>query len=282
MVTASADTIELDNRSNNDYFGPIYVGEYWRKQEVIYDTMADWTILVGEYTEGDKAIPSNYDNVISNSSKPVYKDEATRTRDVKVINMGSYWANGKEYEERMCLQQEGSDETGRFCVNDFNYILADSINGNLMANGVLGLAPTTHFDQSFIWHLKRAGQIDKAILGLNFENPAEHAHKSEIHFGSFNVDEIEGGEEGVNYYSNLGNGKWGLLMDDFLYNGQDMTGNHMAHIALIDSGNSSIQLPATIFNNIKAAMQIKEPSVSETKVGSHTILAARKSCADLV
>ena len=151
-----------------------------------------------------------------------------------------------------------------------------------MANGVMGFAPTTHFSQSFIWHLKRAGEIDKAILGLNFEDPSEHAHKSEVHFGSFNVDEIDGGEEGVNYYSNLGNGKWGLLMDDFLYNGEDMTGNHMAHIALIDSGNSSIQLPATVFNNVKAKMQKQESSVSETKIGSHTILSARKSCDDLV
>ena len=103
IVKASADTIELDTRSNNDYFGPVYVGEYWRKQEVIYDTMADWTVLIGDSTEGDQAIPSNYDNVISNSSKPVYQDKDTRTRKTEVMNMGSYWVNGKEYTERMCL-----------------------------------------------------------------------------------------------------------------------------------------------------------------------------------
>ena len=51
---------------------------------------------------------------------------------------------------------------------------------------------------------------------------------------------MEDGINGVNYYSNLAINKWGLLMDDFLYNEVDMTRNHKAKLALIDSGNSSI------------------------------------------
>lgn len=44
----------------------------------------------------------------------------------------------------------------------------------------------------------------------------------------------------MNYYQNLAIGKWGVLMDDFLYNGIDMTGDHQAKLALIDSGNTTI------------------------------------------
>lgn len=58
--------------------------------------------------------------------------------------------------------------------------------------------------------------------------------------GGINYGEIVNGEEGINYYSNLAIGKWGLLMHDFKYNDRDMTGPHVAKIALIDSGNSSI------------------------------------------
>jgi len=58
-----------------------------------------------------------------------------------------------------------------------------------------------------------------------------------------NYDEVSGGEDGLNYYSNLAIGKWGLLMDDFLYNDVDMTGDHSQKLALIDSGNASIQIP---------------------------------------
>lgn len=43
-------------------------------------------------------------------------------------------------------------------------------------------------------------------------------------------------------------------MDDFLYNDIDMTGGSGAKIGLIDSGNTSIQVPQTIFDNIMAKM----------------------------
>lgn len=36
-------------------------------------------------------------------------------------------------------------------------------------------------------------------------------------------DQIKDGEAGANYYSNLGIDKWGLLINDFLYDDEDMT-----------------------------------------------------------
>ena len=61
-----------------------------------------------------------------------------------------------------------------------------------------------------------------------------------ITLGSVDYNEIQGGQDGLNYYSNLAVGKWGLLMDDFMYDDTDMTGDHFAKIAMIDSGNFSI------------------------------------------
>jgi len=99
--------------------------------------------------------------------------------------------------------------------------------------------------------------------------------------GAINFNEIEGGEAGLNYYSNLAVGKWGLLMDDFLYNNVDMTGDHKAKIALIDSGNTSIQLPATMFNNVINEIKKVDRTVFTQVVDGNTILVSRQQCKDL-
>jgi hypothetical protein len=44
--------------------------------------------------------------------------------------------------------------------------------------------------------------------------------------GGINYAEVEGGVDGLNYYNNLAIDKWGLMMDDLLYNGIDVTGDH--------------------------------------------------------
>lgn len=44
------------------------------------------------------------------------------------------------------------------------------------------------------------------------------------------------------------------MMDDLLYNGVDVTGDHRAKLGLIDSGNTSIQIPNSMFLTLKAEM----------------------------
>lgn len=58
--------------------------------------------------------------------------------------------------------------------------------------------------------------------------------------GYIDFDEIVDGEDGANYYSNLGGDYWGLMIDDFMYADQDMTDNQQAKIAFIDSANTTI------------------------------------------
>jgi hypothetical protein len=125
--------------------------------------------------------------------------------------------------------------------------------GEFEANGVVGLAPSGG-KESIIEQLKASGMIKNKIIGLNYENPLDNNQKSVITLGNVNYDEVDGGQDGLNFYSNLAIGKWGLLMDDFMYNGVDMTGDHHAHIALVDSGNFSIQIPETMFKNLLNTM----------------------------
>jgi hypothetical protein len=70
-------------------------------------------------------------------------------------------------------------------------------------------------------------------------------------------------------------------MDDLEYDGVDVTWDHKAKIGLIDSGNNSIQIPATMFDRVKREMQKKEMSIYDSEVDGHTILVARKPCHEL-
>jgi hypothetical protein len=146
---------------------------------------------------------------------------------------------------------------------------------------VLGLAPTKQGKQSFIDQLHTQGVIENRVVGLNFENPMDTDQASKISIGQIDYNEVEGGHNGLNYYTNRAVDKWGLQMDDFLYDDIDMTGSSGAKIGLIDSGNTSIQVPQTIFENIMAKMQEDERSIYAGNVDGKRILVARKSCDEM-
>ena len=143
----------------------------------------------------------------------------------------------------MCLYQvrnERTWDTGKMCVRSMEFIAAEEVIGEFYANGVIGLAPTKNTKINIIEQLYRQGVIANRAIGLNFENPLDTNQKSRISIGQIDYNEIEGGIDGLNYYSNRAVEKWGLEMDDFLYNDVDMTSNTGAKIGLIDSGNTSI------------------------------------------
>ena len=50
-------------------------------------------------------------------------------------------------------------------------------------------------------------------------------------------------------------------MDDFLYNGIDMTGDHQPKLGLIDSGNTSIQIPSTMYSRVMKEMRKQEKTI---------------------
>jgi hypothetical protein len=63
---------------------------------------------------------------------------------------------------------------------------------------------------------------------------------STVTFGYIDFNEIFGGEEGLNYYSNVGVDHWAIMMDDFQYNNMGLNMPSSGRMAIIDSGNTSI------------------------------------------
>lgn len=139
-------------------------------------------------------------------------------------------------------------------------------------NGVLGLAPHKN-DLSIVRTLAAQGQIDREIVTLNLE---DRGHS--ITFGSVNLDAImlSNGDvhDQVKFFSNVGQDKWGVLMDHIKYDGElvrrvNNSGYAYyvhAKVGYIDSGNSSIQLPMTDYNFIKRRMQWQDGSIESRRV----------------
>jgi len=93
------------------------------------------------------------------------------------------------------------------------FISVESINGHFSANGIVGLAPGGN-EESFVNHLFEQGQIPKRVVGLNFEDPTDRSQVSTITFGYIDYNQIRGGEDGFNYYSNIGLNHWAVMLDD--------------------------------------------------------------------
>ena len=56
------------------------------------------------------------------------------------------------------------------------------------------------------------------------------------------------------------------------------TVSESSKIGFIDSGNTSIQVPESVFENILNAMREKEKSIGARKVDGNEILVANKPC----
>ena len=89
------------------------------------------------------------------------------------------------------------------------FVLANAIVGEYNANGIIGLAPHMH-EKSYVVQLFEQGQIEEKIIGLNYEDPQDTSLESTIQFGYIDYSEIQGGEDGLNYYSNIGLDVWAV------------------------------------------------------------------------
>ena len=124
----------------------------------------------------------------------------------------------------MCLYQPQNDrsfDSGRLCVRQMPFFLPTTTIGELQADGVLGLAPSLE-GRSYIEQLYKGGEIEKMLVGLNFEDPANRQAVSTITFGYWDESNIEGGEEALDYYPNIGHEQWGVVLSSMSYGGEEL------------------------------------------------------------
>lgn len=185
VVEMAANTIEIQVRGNSDYFGPLFIGDDYRENHMIYDTMSDWTIVVGDNSAGSN-FPGNYNEKLSTTARPQtygYNNE-TMLKD-EAVNMGTVNFSGFQYKDQMCLKQMRNirtDNTGSYCLKEHKFLLANRVFGEFEANGVVGLAPSGG-DNSIIEQLYNSGQIKEKIIGINYENTLDTDQQSAIILG---------------------------------------------------------------------------------------------------
>lgn len=162
------------------------------------------------------------------------------------------------------------------------FLVITKINGEFAANGVLGLAPTSkeNEDISFIHQLYRQGVIQDKVIGLNFEDPVDFLMQSTISVGFVDEPQVVGGMKGFVNFTNAEQDSWTLKLNDLQYNGKDI-GFSSPRSAVIDSGNSSIQLPASVFANLKAMLINQDNSITESIIDGEYALLSSKSCDQL-
>jgi hypothetical protein len=97
-VLAAANNIDLDIRNNADYYGPLYVGEQYDENHLIYDTMADMTVVVADDAQGT-SFPSNYDFSQSRTARGLYTDAKQLKADLGSLNLGRVAFTGQKYKD---------------------------------------------------------------------------------------------------------------------------------------------------------------------------------------
>ena len=207
MVGANANTIKLETYGH-DYFGPLYVGKDYTSQKVIFDTMEPNTYVIMKGVD-NAAVFSDYDPDASNAQAQYVYDKKTMQQEPEIVDIqyGPYTTfQGTKYSDDMCLYQTTNNRTpqsGRMCARSMNFYAVNQIFGSFDASGVVGLAPRQSED-SLIYKLFKQDQITNYTIGMNFERPNDVNSISELHLGYYDFGEVRHGEDGVNYYENIG------------------------------------------------------------------------------
>ena len=142
-VMGAGNIINLECRGSADYFGPLYVGSYYREQKMTFDTASHG--LTVNNIDSNAQLVGNYDASESESAAALYDDVAKQTQKEVSIDFGRFYLRGTRYTDNMCLQQirsERTDFTGRMCVRSMPFTSIKTINGPFNANGIVGLAPS--------------------------------------------------------------------------------------------------------------------------------------------
>jgi len=139
---------------------------------------------------------------------------------------------GKVYNESMCLSQsteisfKRSLLTGKLCVEKLPFIYShdriDLTGNDARVQGTVGISPLKS-EHNYVWRLYNAGQIDKPIVGINYQKWGDYFKESTVEFGKVDFDKVQVVKESVSQYKNFAKEHWGLLLDNFMYNGQKMT-----------------------------------------------------------
>jgi len=118
------------------------------------------------------------------------------------------------------------------------FLAAKRVQGSFDLNGFVGLGPQkSGDDQSFVAGLFNQKQIDSMKVGLNYENNLDKDRASTITFGFYDLNNVKNGEEGLNWYLNVGADSWAVWLDDIKLDGKDIQTRPGAKVAHIDSAN---------------------------------------------
>lgn len=195
--------------------------------------------------------------------------EATPMKeDFLNLKYGTAQLKGYLYTDKVCI-----DPIGNRCASKFEFLaLFDAKGLGEGVDGILGLSQ--HHDESkkgssFVQSLKNAGVVDKAVVSFSIAPGQSYAL-----FGDWNVSQVAGGAKGLyscktfGYLPDfIGAGKnWALEGQNLLYGQTELKGVlEKSFPAIIDTGSSTLGLPAKYFDDLRTQWEKDVGKVDCTK-----------------
>ena len=74
---------------------------------------------------------------------------------------------------------------------------------------------------------------------------------------------------------------WSFFVNDFKYAYKDLSpDNGIKMQAIVDSSNSTIQIPQTQYEQMRKQMMLGDPTIEERKIEGFTQLVSKRPCAE--
>ena len=228
VVGAEASTVFIDDKSERfKYYAPVFLGEKMQWMDVLYDTMSDWTVITDEYDPDQSA-----------TATPWLDEDYNVYNDVVV---GTQLYSGPIFNETMCLIRGEAGGQNRLCVKNSPIVLTpfgDDLGGY---QGVLGLS---HGEMNYVRLLEQERVLLDNVVTLDYDTHVQE--RSSVGFGSFNASKANDGKLFV--LPNAGHNKWTLKVTEAFIGDRQIDSEN--DVAFIDSGNTTIQLPKDVYDQV--------------------------------
>ncbi len=171
------------------------------------------------------------------------------------------------------------------CVDNMKFLDVDTVEGVFEAGGIIGLGPQgVNDDESIVHKLSEAGIIEAARVGINLEDPQDLSLSSTISFGYYEKERIEGGDDGLNWFTNVANDSWAVTaLTPITYDGLELSSSTKSKVAHIDTGNVHLKVPKAEFVMLQRMILQADPSIDTYQQEKYEglIMKSKKPCKEL-
>ena len=132
--------LPIQNKQNVQYLATVYFGSHGQKLDLIIDTGSSWTWLISEDCPQQQCAGDHYRNSQSTSFDETFKQHS--------ITYKKGYVEGRISEDQVTFVAQPSGQEAMYDVQFLLVHYAEEL-GNLLADGLMGLAPNAPSDHPY-------------------------------------------------------------------------------------------------------------------------------------